>query len=181
MNPLSRRLAAIMVLVALLVISMSFSSILPYWNTNFGSPEISYVEDSRNKEESVAFCVLAKDEHDIYEWIDYHRQLGVSKFYLLDENSDPPLNLQIPNFIESGLVHYKKYSFFWSNALHFLGFSTKNHLRVAFDECLRTHGHKHDWLGFFDADEYVILKVNSYVCSLLNLFKSLTFALMLKL
>jgi hypothetical protein len=165
MNPLSRRLIAFFVLVAFLVFSASFISILPFWNTNFGALEASYAVDRKNgnEEQSVAFCVLAKDELDLYEWIDYHRQLGVSKFYLLDEHSDPPLSLQIPNFIDSGLVHYEKYSYFWSNTLHFLGFATKNHLRVAFDECLRKHGHKHDWLGFFDADEFVILKVKKDV------------------
>lgn len=161
MNPLYRRLIAFFVFVAVLIISTSFTSILPFWSANFGEPEASYVVESKseNVEDSVAFCVLAKDELDLYEWIDYHRQLGVSKFYLLDEHSNPPLSLQIPDFIESGLVHYEKYSYFWSNTLHFLGFATKNHLRVAFDECLLKHGHKHDWIGFFDADEFVILKV----------------------
>jgi Glycosyl transferase family 2 len=161
MNPSYRRLIAFFVLLAVLIISASITSILPFWNTNFGALEASYAVGSKkgNGELSVAFCVLAKDELDLYEWIDYHRQLGVGKFYLLDEHSDPPLSLQIPNFIDSGLVHYEKYSYFWSNTLHFLGFATKNHLRVAFDECLRKHGDKHDWIGFFDADEFVILKV----------------------
>lgn len=170
MNPSYRRLIAFFALVAVLIISTSFTSILPFWSTNFGSPEASNVADSKSQNggESVAFCVLAKDELDLYEWIDYHRRLGVSKFYLLDEHSDPPLSSQIPNFIDSGLVHYEKYSYFWSNTLHFLGFATKNHLRVAFDECLRKHGHKHDWIGFFDADEFVILKVQrrSVMCTI---------------
>ena len=107
----------------------------------------------------VAFCVLAKDEKDLSEWIQYHSQLGVSKFYIMDEYSNPPLSESIADFIQSGLAEYKLYSFFWNKFWHSLGFQTKNHLRTAFDECLILHGHKHRWMGFLDADEFVILKV----------------------
>ena len=159
-NILFWRLAAACIVILFLTMTTFQSSLSSFGNELYMSSPNKAVRGSAEKDgQSVAFCVLAKDEHDLYEWIDYHRQLGVSKFYVLDENSDPPMSLQIPNFIQSGLVEYSRYSFYWTNVIHSLGFDTKNHLRVAFDECLHKHGHKHDWIGFIDADEFVILKV----------------------
>ena len=161
MNVIAWRVAPFCILVVFLTMTSFQSSIFSAFDNelHISDPYKTVRGSVENEGQSVAFCVLAKDEHDLYEWIDYHRQLGVSKFYLLDENSDPPMSLQIPNFIESGLVEYSTYSFYWTNFIHSLGFDTKNHLRVAFDECLHKHGHKHDWIGFLDADEFVILKV----------------------
>lgn len=162
MKPLSWRHFMLFIALVVLVLVSSMSSIISYLFTSFyfdAENEIVDRGSGKDGAPSVAFCVLAKDERDLYEWIDYHRQLNVSKFYVLDEHSNPPLSQQIPNFISSGLVEYRRYSFFWTNTLHFLGYPTKNHLRIAFDDCLRMHGHKHDWLGFLDADEFVILKV----------------------
>ena len=157
---LSQRVIALSaVIIVLLVVSLiSTLNSYPDVNTRLDSMLDSAV-DSESHQQSLAFCVLAKDEKDLYEWIDYHRQLGVSKFYVMDEYSDPSLDLLISEFIDSGLVEYKKISFFWSTFLHNLGYHTKNHLRSAFDECLHLHGHKHQWLGFLDADEFVMLKV----------------------
>ena len=163
MKQISWRHFMLFVALILLVVVSSMTSFISFLLGTFYSDVGSgrTIQDIRKEESlSVAFCVLAKNERDLYEWIDYHRQLNVSKFYVLDEHSDPPLSQQIPNFISSGLVEYQQYSFFWTNALHYLGYPTKNHLRIAFDDCLRVHGHKHDWMGFLDADEFVILKVH---------------------
>lgn len=152
----------VFVALVLLVVVISMTSFISYLLGTFYSGIDSGITVHNNGDKSalsVALCVLAKNERDLYEWVDYHRQLNVSKFYVLDEYSNPPLNQQIPNLISSGLVEYQRYSFFWMKALHYLGYPTKNHLRTAFDDCLRMHGHKHDWMGFLDADEFVILKV----------------------
>jgi Glycosyltransferase family 92 len=151
-----------LMLFAALILVSSMTSFISYLLGNFYSGVDSGItahDYGKKRDLSVAFCVLAKNERDLYEWIDYHRQLNVSKFYVLDEHSNPPMSQQIPNFISSGLVEYQQYSFSWTNALQYVGYQTKNHLRIAFDDCLRMHGHKHDWLGFLDADEFVILKV----------------------
>lgn len=138
-----------------------FSSIGSYKGLKLSVNNSQTPDDS--EQEPIAFCVMAKNELDLHEWVDYHRKLGVNKFYLFDEYSSPPLSVSISEFIESGLVEYHKISFFWTNLLHFLGMHTKNHLRIAFDQCLETHGHKHKWIGFLDSDEYIILKVNNNI------------------
>jgi hypothetical protein len=154
----SRTLFFISAIIMMIFVSL-FSSIGSYRGLKL-SVKNSYDE---NGDKPVAFCVMAKNELDLHEWVDYHRQLGVSKFYIYDEYSSPPLSISISEFIESGLVEYQTISFFWTNTLHFWGIHTKNHLRIAFDQCLETHGHKHKWIGFLDSDEYIILKVYTYV------------------
>lgn len=161
---LPQRMIALSAAIIVLLVVSQLSTLNSYldFNTKLELTSDSKI-DAQTDQQSVAFCVLAKDEKDLYEWIDYHRQLGVSKFYVMDEYSDPPLKFLISEFIDSGLVEYKRISFFWSNFLHYLGYHSKNHLRSAFDECLHLHGHKHQWLGFLDADEFVILKVCYYI------------------
>jgi hypothetical protein len=45
---------------------------------------------------SVAICVCIRDQHvDVREWLAYHRALGVSKFYVWDTGSSPPLLVSV--------------------------------------------------------------------------------------
>lgn len=46
---------------------------------------------------SVAICVCIRDQHvDVREWLAYHHALGVSKFYIWDTGSNPPLLVRAP-------------------------------------------------------------------------------------
>jgi hypothetical protein len=38
---------------------------------------------------------------DLPEWLDYHRRLGVSHFYVMDDSSDPPLDDLLRPYIEA--------------------------------------------------------------------------------
>ena len=53
-----------------------------------------------------AICLIIKNDQDIVEWIEYHKRMGCSKFYVFDHSSQPPLNSTISSYIESGLVDY---------------------------------------------------------------------------
>lgn len=64
-----------------------------------GSPQGGYV----------AACLAVKDQHrDLAEWLDWHASLGVSRFYLMDAGSDPPLDellvpyVQVPRGADKG-------------------------------------------------------------------------------
>ena len=43
---------------------------------------------------------------DLREWVEHHRGLGVSKFYLMDANSSRPAGRSIADYIASGLVDF---------------------------------------------------------------------------
>ena len=93
-------------------------------------------------EKPVALCLIVRDE-DVREWVQHHRSIGVGRIYIHDDHSNPPLLGTLMDDISTGLVHYR--------------FTTrKGHARIQLDsytQCLRDHGHKHDWMGFLDADE----------------------------
>ena len=38
------------------------------------------------------------------EWMAHHQRLGVGRFYIFDNGSDPPLNATVAEHIASGLI-----------------------------------------------------------------------------
>jgi hypothetical protein len=43
---------------------------------------------------------------DLREWVEYHKGLGVTRFYIMDNNSSKPSGRGIADHISSGLVDY---------------------------------------------------------------------------
>eukprot|EP00884_Botryococcus_braunii_P016179 jgi/Botrbrau1/3244/Bobra.174_1s0016.1 len=55
-----------------------------------------------------AICLIVKDQGpDILEWIEYHRFIGASKFYIFDHNSSVPMIRDLHHLVHSGLVEYE--------------------------------------------------------------------------
>ncbi len=55
----------------------------------------------------LAICAIVKDQHlDLLEWIEWHRCLGVQRFYIYDNNSTVPLMVSLQNHIHDGTVEY---------------------------------------------------------------------------
>lgn len=46
---------------------------------------------SSNSDAYAALCLVVKDDYDVVEWLTYHNRIGVGKFYVFDNGSDPPL------------------------------------------------------------------------------------------
>ena len=102
---------------------------------------------------SVALCLIVRDE-DVREWVQHHRSIGVGRIYIYDDHSNPPLLGTLMDDINTGLVHYR---FTLRKGSAGIQLDT-------YTQCLRDHGHKHDWMGFLDADEvFTILKHESAV------------------
>jgi hypothetical protein len=79
----------------------------------------------------VAVCAIIKDQHlDLLEWIEWHKCLGVQRFYIYDNNSSMPLMLSIWEYIEAGVVQY---SYFGSWPLKGFAGSTQ---RWAYHDCI---------------------------------------------
>eukprot|EP01023_Acetabularia_acetabulum_P062065 TRINITY_DN7576_c0_g3_i1.p2 TRINITY_DN7576_c0_g3~~TRINITY_DN7576_c0_g3_i1.p2 ORF type:complete len:223 (+),score=23.41 TRINITY_DN7576_c0_g3_i1:223-891(+) len=56
----------------------------------------------------IGLCLIAKNENKfLREWVDYHKYIGVGKFYIYDHNSTIPMNAIVEDYISSGLVLYK--------------------------------------------------------------------------
>ena len=96
----------------------------------------------------VALCLAVKDEHqDLREWIAYHRDIGVGKIYIFDNNSTQPLLADLQDFIQSELVQY-----------HYLvGKGFKYPQFEIYNRCLRLYKESHTFMGFIDADEFIVI------------------------
>jgi hypothetical protein len=58
----------------------------------------------RDAEEAyLAVCLGVKDQNeDLREWIEYHRSIGVGKFYIFDDNSTVPAAVELQDLIQEG-------------------------------------------------------------------------------
>lgn len=103
-----------------------------------------------------ALCGIFKNEHAlIREWIGYHRWIGVSKFYVYDHGSVPPLLNTILDFVQSDLVEYHYFQEVMT-ADHPAG-STISPQTWVYEGCLRNFGHRHRFMGLIDVDEFLVL------------------------
>ena len=92
----------------------------------------------------LAICAIAKNEGPYFrEWIEWHKSMGVEKFYIYDnESSDNTKEILVP-YIESGLVEYV----FWPGK--------KQQLPV-YDDCLDKRRLDAHWIAVIDLDEFIV-------------------------
>jgi hypothetical protein len=114
---------------------------------------------------SVALCVVAKNENDdIVEWVEHHRAIGVDQVFLIDNDSLVRLDT-VPGLaahIRSGFVHYS-----------FLPQRKRCSQLFAYAQCLRTFKHNHTFMGFIDADEFIVIRnPNATIKSVLRNYTS---------
>ncbi|KAL6771947.1 hypothetical protein ACKKBG_A28390 [Auxenochlorella protothecoides x Auxenochlorella symbiontica] len=100
---------------------------------------------------SVALCLAVRDAHeDILEWLLHHKRLGVTRVYLWDNKSVPPMNATIEAHIASGFVAYNYFDRFTH--------PTGAPQLFAYDRCLEEGRPLHAWMGFIDVDEFLIFR-----------------------
>lgn len=92
----------------------------------------------------LAVCAIAKNEAESFkEWIEWHRSIGVEKFYIYDNESTDNTKEVLRPYIEEGIVEYH----------YFPGF--KKQLE-AYDDCFSRHRLDTRWIAFIDLDEFII-------------------------
>lgn len=92
----------------------------------------------------VALCAIAKNEGPYFkEWIEWHRKMGVEKFYIYDNESTDNTRSILEPYMASGLVDYQ----YWPGK--------KQQLSV-YDDCIERHRLDTRWLGIIDLDEFVV-------------------------
>lgn len=93
---------------------------------------------------SVAIVAIMKNEGPyLQEWIEYHKLIGVEKFYLYNnDSSDNTVEILQP-YIKSGLV----------DLIDFPGDARQV---PAYDDCLARHKMDCRWLSVIDLDEFIV-------------------------
>ena len=108
----------------------------------------------------VSLCLIVKDDLDLEEWVEYHLALGVGRVYLFDNNSTRvPIIPMLHRFITSGKVVYR----YLSDPLPFPRLPgdpprIKNKQAYAYRQCIRNFKDKHEFMGFIDVDEFIVVK-----------------------
>ena len=88
-------------------------------------------------------CAIAKNEGPYFEeWIEWHRKMGVEKFYIYDNESTDNTKEILAPYIESGLVEY----------IYFPG---KRRQLPAYDNCFEKNRFEARWIAVIDLDEFI--------------------------
>lgn len=97
-----------------------------------------------NYKSKLSFVAIVKNEGPyIVEWIEFHRLVGVNKFYIYDNESSDHLQELLRSYIESGIVVYQY-------------FPGKNMQNVAYMDAIKKYKDESEYMGFIDIDEFVV-------------------------
>ncbi|WP_228056526.1 FkbM family methyltransferase [Microcoleus sp. LEGE 07076] len=108
--------------------------------------EIFYPTPKLNlrKKCKLSVCAIMKNEAPyLIEWLEFHKIVGVERFYLYNNNStDNTLDIVQP-YVQSGEV-----------VLHDWPFSPKQQAS-AYEHCLEEYKQESEWIAFLDLDEFL--------------------------
>lgn len=107
---------------------------------------LGFRKDNKSKyfKNKLSIVAIAKNEGAYFkEWIEYHRLVGVDKFYIYDnESSDNTVDV-LKEYIDEGLVDY---TFFPGESRQI----------PAYVDCIKNHKHDTEWLAIIDLDEFIV-------------------------
>ena len=88
-------------------------------------------------------CIGRKENRYVRDWVEYHKSLGITNIYLMDNNYDGEEDFRevINDYIDNGYVILKDCK------------NKKSHQLKGYTECYETYGNDYDWIIFIDIDE----------------------------
>ena len=122
---------------------------------------INRMKDDQTKPEFyLTICAIAKNEGPYFnEWIEWHKNLGVEKFFIYDNESTDNTKEILEPYIKSGLVEY----------IYFPG---KRQQLLAYDDCLEKHRLDVRWIAVIDLDEFIVPQQDTTIPEFLRKFES---------
>jgi glycosyl transferase family 92 len=92
----------------------------------------------------LSVCAIYRDEAPyLREWIEFHRLVGVERFFMYDNLSTDDHAAVLAPYVESGIV-----------VLHDWPLTERAQL-PAYDDCVRRHRDESRWIAFIDIDEFL--------------------------
>jgi hypothetical protein len=97
------------------------------------------------------------------EWVEFHRLVGVERFYLYDNESRDQHREVLEPYIESGLVELTG----WPVPV-VGGTGRPSGIMRAFDDCIERHRRDSRWIAFLDIDEFLFTPTDTALPELLS-------------
>jgi hypothetical protein len=115
-----------------------------FWADGEGAEAEEAARRTRQPDVYLSVCAIYRDEAPyLREWIEFHRLVGVERFYLYDNlSTDDHLAVLAP-YVASGVV-----------VLHDWPLVERAQL-PAYDDCVSRHRDESRWIAFIDIDEFL--------------------------
>jgi hypothetical protein len=115
-----------------------------YWAT--AEPEEVRIARERPHEEGTPYlsvCAIYRNEaENLREWMEFHRLVGVERFFLYDNGSTDDHREVLAPYIDRGIVVHHDWPLFPGQF-------------QAYDHCLEHHRHDSRWIAIHDVDEFL--------------------------
>jgi hypothetical protein len=99
----------------------------------------------------LALCSLYKDHAEyLREWIEFHRLVGVERFFLYDNESSDDHEVVLAPYVARGIVEVHD----WPTPAS-VERGVPWGIIGAFDDCIARHRGDSRWIGFLDVDEFL--------------------------
>ena len=132
-------------------------------------PIIAYPYNRKEKQTGqVALCSMIKNEASyLKEWIEFHRVIGVSHFYLFNNKSNDDYLEVLQPYIKQGVVELFDVPF--DSTLYPNPAPTHNFVQACcYNHAIRLARNCYTWLAITDSDEYICPTQNKDLPSFLN-------------
>lgn len=111
----------------------------------------------RSDADKIAVVAIVRDEAEyIAEWLDFHRMVGVDRFYIYDNGSKDDLLGTVEPYQQSGLVHVTRWNTFSVGTLC---------QELSYAHAIRNCDTDVKWLIFIDIDEFLFSETNDTIRS----------------
>ena len=87
-------------------------------------------------------AIVKNEARYLAEWIEYHRLIGVGKFYIYDNESTDGILAVLDKYIAEGIVEYRP-------------ITGKNRQNDAYNDSLNRHRKEVKYMAFIDAEEII--------------------------
>lgn len=109
--------------------------------------------------DNTAIVAIFKNEPDIIEWIEYHKIIGITRFYLYDNESTDDAKEKLQPYIEDGTVVY-----------HYV--EGRCMQMPVYRDAVYRYKNNCKWLAIIDLDEYIVPVVKNDINEVLKDFES---------
>ncbi len=111
---------------------------------------------------NIALCCIAKDEDEyLSEWIEYYFDIGFSHIYIYDNNDTDSINDIIAKYQNITIINVRNKT----NKDFPLGMQ-----QTCYMDCYKEYGKLHDWIAFFDIDEFLYIENGDNISTFLKKF-----------